>query len=108
VGEIALDLTDDQVDDLREQLGVENVTGGNAFLTTAQVAKRLGFTPEYVREHAAELGGRKMGDGPKARWRFDPAKFGLAEKNVADSPTFSPRRRAPRRSGSGQLLKSRG
>jgi hypothetical protein len=107
IGTVAFDLTDDQLADLRQQLAVDPVTAGNGWLSTAQAAELLGFSPEYVRDHAAELGGEKLTDSPKAQWRFDPANF-PAGKNVAESPTFSPPRRAPRRAGSGQLLKSRG
>jgi hypothetical protein len=108
VGDIALDLTADQVTDLREQLGVDQVPVGGNLLTAAQMAERIGFSVDYVREHAAELGGRKMGSGPKSQWRFNPADFPGAGKTVEESPTLSPRRRPPRRAGSGQLLQSRG
>lgn len=35
------------------------------------VADAIGMSAAWVREHAAELGGRRMGDGPRGRWRFD-------------------------------------
>lgn len=107
VGGVAFDLTDQQLADLRSQLGVEIVTAGNDFLTTAQAAKRLGVSADFVRDHALELGGTKLTDSPKAEWRFDPANFPAGGKVVA-TPQQASRRRAPRRAGSGQLLKSRG
>jgi excisionase family DNA binding protein len=45
------------------------VTG--ALLTAAELADRLGVSRPYVYEHAAELGAIRLGDGPKARLRFD-------------------------------------
>jgi hypothetical protein len=32
----------------------------------------LGMTAEWVRAHAAELGGVRLGEGARPRWRFDP------------------------------------
>ncbi|HKZ14407.1 MAG TPA: hypothetical protein VJL81_11225 [Solirubrobacterales bacterium] len=109
VGDLALDLTDDQVCDLRRQLGVA-CTDDDPMLNTEQAAARLGFSTEYVRDHAAELGGVKLTDGPKAPWRFDPAKLGHKDHAAEPppSPQVTPRRRAPRHTGAGQLLKSRG
>lgn len=114
IGGLALDLTDDQVADLWEQLSVEperrTVTGDSGLLTTAQAAEWLGFSADYVRDHAAELGGRKMGAGPKAQWRFDPAKLGAgAPEDATDRDRTPARRRPARRPGSErQLLKARG
>jgi hypothetical protein len=111
VGGLALDLTDAQVEELREQLGSIGADTSGGMLTTAQAAERLGFSPEYVRDHAVELGGVKLTDSPKAEWRFDSAKLGANAKRVAhfdvEKPSTSPRRRAARRAGSGQLLKAR-
>ena len=42
-------------------------------LNAAQLARRLGVTRAWVYEHAEELGAVALGDGPKARLRFDPA-----------------------------------
>lgn len=42
-------------------------------LTAGEVAGRLGVTDEWVRAHADDLGGVKLADGPRPRWRFDPA-----------------------------------
>lgn len=112
VGDLALDLTDAQVNDLRDQLGVSEISD-SGMLTTAQAAERLGFSPEYVRDHAAELGGVKLSAGPKAPWRF-PVDVGNFPSSGAtdDAPVRDrtlARRRAPRRAGTGgQLLQSRG
>jgi hypothetical protein len=42
-------------------------------LVSAQTLGRLlDLEARWVREHARELGGVQLGNGPKARWRFDP------------------------------------
>ena len=40
-------------------------------LTVAKLAKYLDLNPAYVYEHADDLGAIRIGDGPKARIRFD-------------------------------------
>jgi hypothetical protein len=47
-------------------------------VTAAEVGRRLGLSADYVRRHAAQLGGRKVGDGVRARWRFDPVEAAAA------------------------------
>lgn len=103
---LAIDLTDDQVADLRRQLGVGPPT--ETLLDAAAVAKRLGISRETVYARAVELGGQKIGNGPKAPWRFDPAKLSPAspEQQVsAPKPKPQRRRRQPKRSG---ILEIRG
>ena len=39
-------------------------------LTVADVASLLGVRRDWVREHGAELGGVKLGDGRSCPWRF--------------------------------------
>jgi hypothetical protein len=41
-----------------------------ALLTAAEVAKQYGLSPGWVYKYARELGGQRMGSGPKARLRF--------------------------------------
>ena len=41
-------------------------------LTVAEVAARLRMSPKWVYAHQRRLGVIKLGDGPKARLRFDP------------------------------------
>ncbi len=45
-----------------------------ALITAAEVARRFGVSPSYVYRRAAELGATPLGNGPKARLRFDPAR----------------------------------
>ncbi|MBN9623079.1 MAG: hypothetical protein J0H06_09020 [Actinobacteria bacterium] len=105
------DLAPEEVDDLREQLSVEAVTDGHRLLSTSEAAALLGKSEDFCRQHAAALGGRKLTDSPKARWVFDPATLISSGKSPEETdPVIRriERRRAPRRAGSGQLLKARG
>jgi hypothetical protein len=74
LGGLKIDLTDDQADDLRRQLGTRSVRTED-LIDTATAAKLLGTSTEYVRDHAVELNGIKLGNGPKAQWRFDPERL---------------------------------
>jgi len=43
-------------------------------LKAAEVARRFRVSPEWVRENAERLGALRLGDGPRPRLRFDPAR----------------------------------
>lgn len=45
-----------------------------SLVSPATLARLLDLSAEWVRDHGVELGGVRMGDGPKARWRFDPVE----------------------------------
>ena len=66
-------------------------------LTAAEVAERYGVTAEWARDHADELGAVRLGDGPRPRLRFDPAKVAAALTAYGASkgpqPPDRPRRR---------------
>jgi hypothetical protein len=47
-------------------------------LDTKAVAGMLAVSEEWVREHAAELGAVRVGDGPKGALRFDAARVRAA------------------------------
>jgi hypothetical protein len=66
-------------------------------LTAAEVARRFRVSPEWVRENAERLGALRLGDGPRPRLRFDPAR--VAEELSVRSVRGSPTRRIVRRSG---------
>lgn len=68
-------------------------------IDAAEVARRFGFSRDYVYEHSRELGAVRLGDGPKARLRFSATK--VAAKLDAEPPAGArpgPRRR-PRSNG---------
>jgi hypothetical protein len=74
---------------LRRSSGAE--TG---MLTAAQVAARFNVDRGWVYAHSAELGVVRLGEGPRARLRFDPAvvaqRLVAAPGRVSASPTCMP------------------
>jgi hypothetical protein len=55
-------------------------------LADAQVvAEAIGMTAAWVREHGVELGGQRLGDGPRPRWRFDLEKTAAAWASFSSS-----------------------
>ena len=92
------DLSPGEIAALRRQLGAgssESVPNVKrvAHLTTKEAAARLGMSPEYLRDHATELGGVKRGNC----WRFDPAKLVPEVQAPASTklPASQRRRRKP-------------
>jgi hypothetical protein len=80
---------------------------------SAELARRLGVRPSWVRAHARELGGFRLGTGPQARWRFELevvterlASRSVSERSEAPKPAArqapAPRRAPPM--GSGPVL----
>jgi hypothetical protein len=67
----------------------------------AEVARRFGVSPDWIYEHSSELGVIRLGDGPRARLRFDPAKvaeaLGAGERpGRSAKPSTTPGRRRRR------------
>jgi hypothetical protein len=58
------------------------------WLSAGEVAAAFGRSPEWVRDHAAELGGRKIG-GPRAPWRFPASCLAAAEDQAPPRPRDS-------------------
>jgi hypothetical protein len=63
-------------------------------LTAAHVAARFNVDRGWVYAHAAELGVVRLGEGPRARLRFDPAvvaqRLAAAPGRVSASRTYLP------------------
>jgi hypothetical protein len=67
-------------------------------LDTRTVARMLAVSEEWVREHAAELGAIRVGDGPKGALRFDAARVRAAlERRRLGRPKDRQRRRSGQR-----------
>lgn len=96
VAGLVLELSDAQVDELREQLAIERVPRGESpterrALDVKGMAAKIGRSVDFVYDHARELGGEKIG----GVWVFDrdsrsPVSAGADEADLADA---SPRRR---------------
>jgi hypothetical protein len=67
-----------------------------ALLTAADVAKQYGLSRGWVYKHARDLGGQRMGTGPKARLRFrsHEVETRLNELQTGEGETPRPARRA--------------
>lgn len=50
-----------------------------------EIAGRFGLKRSYVYDHADELGAIRLGDGPRGRLRFDPAKVAERLSACSDS-----------------------
>src|SRR4051812_33006341 len=50
------------------------------------LAIEIGMSATWVREHAGDLGGQRMTDGPRGRLRFDPdeARARLASRSASE------------------------
>lgn len=108
-------LADLVVDRLLERLGPlladETPRPAATLVDAHELARTLSLSRTYVYEHAAELGGVRMGDGARPRWRFDPEKARAAYESGGSAcsanreshpvPTGNPsrRRRSPAQSG---------
>jgi len=77
-------------------------------LTVAEVAARLKMSPKWVYAHQRRLGVIKLGDGPKARLRFDPrAVEELRQADAEPDLTAAPPERPPKVKRSLRRLVSR-
>ena len=66
-------MTDREIEAIAQRVA-DLLTGyshGPKLVTVAEVAEWLGVSRDYVYEHAEDLGGFRLGDGPKAPLRFD-------------------------------------
>ena len=75
-----LKLSDETVERIALRV-VELIDGGSVnpvdepeLVSVEALAKRLHVSTDYVYSHAGELGAIRLGNGPKARLRFDVAK----------------------------------
>ncbi len=57
-------------------------------ISAGELALHLGVTRAWVYKHRRLLGGHRIGDGPKAQWRFDrPAAMQALERHRAAQRT---------------------
>lgn len=60
-------------DAARAHDGRGNPVGRPPLIDASALAAELGVSRDFIYEHAHELGALRLGNGPKARLRFDPA-----------------------------------
>lgn len=66
-------------------------------VTAATLAGLLGVSRDYVYEHATDLGALRLGDGPRARLRFDPDRARAALVGTPSPPPAAAPSRQHRR-----------
>jgi hypothetical protein len=87
------------------ELQLDGLPVATPLMSATDAATRLGVGRAWVYRHASALGGKRLGDGPRARLRFDPARVTeLANARVESKrlhPPAAPRRRRSRRPATG-------
>ena len=70
-----------------------------AMVDAAEIARRFGVSRDFAYRHATRLGAVRLGDGPHARLRFDPARVAerLATNGTNGPDPVPPRAPAPAR-----------
>ncbi len=92
--------------DRLEHGGEEADNGSGRLLSPRELADRLGMSAQWIREHAEDLGGIRLGAGPKPRYHFDPelARERLAARSNRSEPTKPKQRRRRKRRVAGTEL----
>lgn len=90
IGDVTLDLTDDQVDDLRTQLRVVPAGKTETSIDVKEKARVLGVDAATVYRHARDLGGVKVGNV----WRFPPGIVPMGPTKAAEAGPKARRRKA--------------
>lgn len=84
----------------------------STLIDAAEVARRFDVSAAWVREHAADLGAVRLGDGPRARLRFDPetAAMALTSRSIrrGSDNENRPRKRGSERHASGEVAGAAG
>jgi hypothetical protein len=73
--------------------------GALKLLTTAMVAEEIGFSQDWVRDHAAELGGIRMGHPTRGQLRFEPPRIEAYKRRRQLPEKPATRQRSARRPG---------
>ena len=68
------------------------VDGKTGWVDAAELARRFGVSRDWVYDNAERLGVIRLGDGPKARMRFDPAIAAQRLSAPGPQPPPSPKR----------------
>ncbi len=68
------------------QLLEQPAPGAYQLLDPKELARALNVSLDYVYAHAADLGAMRLGDGPKARLRFDLQTAQRAMRGASSHP----------------------
>lgn len=72
---VAVDLTPQAVEQVAQRvtqmLRYDKLHGQPELITAGELAHRLRVQRSWIYKHRHLLGGERIGDGPKAPWRFD-------------------------------------
>jgi hypothetical protein len=117
---LTIELTPAQLDALADRVAERlRMAPAAQYVDAATLASRLGLSRDAVYAKAADLGGVKISDGPRPRWRFDLGQAleawsgRLASERSLEPPTpasraVSRRRRRGGKGSSPALLPVRG
>ena len=97
-----MSLDDEDIEAIAERVAAKLRHGpavAAAYGDAHAVAARFGLSVDYVYAHARELGAIRLGDGPRARLRFDLAEVErrLLANGRPPEPVAKPRRGRPRK-----------
>ena len=70
-----------------DRLSARDVPSPHRLVSAAEVARELHIGRQWVYEHAEELGGTRLGNGPRARLRFDLETVRAASVCLASNPS---------------------
>lgn len=109
---LTVELTPEQLELVAERVAAllrPQVPGVAPLVDAARVAEALGVSRDTVYDHAAQLGGQRIGDGERPRWRFDleQALAAWSDRSSSEgsqgatSPASTGRSRRRRQSGKG-------
>ena len=101
-----LELSDATIDAIAERVAAQlrdrddppAAADGHEWLTAKQVAERFGVRRDWVYAHARELGGQRLGAGPRPRLRFDARRVAQALRaDPAEHSAETPEKPTPAR-----------
>jgi hypothetical protein len=84
-----------RVVEILEERGLQQ----RVLVDAAELARRLGVERSWIYMHAIELGAVRLGEGPKARLRFDPELAARVLRKVGEGPAAAPPARSGERAG---------
>lgn len=91
---------------LRVATMLQEGPGQTELVDAAEIARRFGVSRDFVYDHADDLGVVRLGEGPRARLRFDPERVRHQLGSIAAPPP--PKARPSRQRNKRALLPVRG